>query len=145
MALPTVRESITGDIDTLFDRLLGDWGFPKFEVPAFQQMLPALDLYEKDGKYIAEMAVPGYKSEHINVEVNGNVLTVSGKLDETTVKNDAKYHRREIRRGSFSRSISLPQEIDPNSVNAKVERGILTVTSAPTKPIANKKIPVTGE
>jgi HSP20 family protein len=139
MALPTTRGSIT-DIDTLFNTLIGDWSFPRIELPA---TVPALDLYEQDGRYVAEMAVPGYKTGDINVEVNGNVLTVSGRYDETTTKNEAKYHRREIRRGSFSRSLALPQEIDPNSVTANVERGILKVTSSPVKPIAPKKIEVT--
>ncbi|HTX55711.1 MAG TPA: Hsp20/alpha crystallin family protein [Candidatus Acidoferrales bacterium] len=143
MALPSTRSSITGDIDTLFNQLIGDWVFPRYEYSALT--VPALDLYEQNGKYVAEMAVPGYKTGDINVEVNANVLTISGKYDETSQKNDAKYHRREIRRGSFSRSIAMPQEIDANSVNADVERGILKVTAAPVKPMAAKKIPVRGE
>lgn len=142
MPLPSTRNSLA-DIDTLLNQLVGDWGFPRVEFPAMST--PALDLYEKDGKYVTELAVPGYKNSDINVEVNGNVLSISGKYDESTTKEDAKYHRREIRRGSFSRSISLPQELDANSVTANVERGILTVTAAPTKPMAAKKIPVQGE
>jgi HSP20 family protein len=145
MALPTTRGSVTGEIDALFDQLLDEWGFPRMPVQNLgPRSLPAVDLYEKDGKYVAELAVPGYKNDNINVEVNGNVLTVTGQYDETSTKNDAKYHRREIRRGSFSRSIALPQEIDADSVRAKVERGILTVTLSPVKPIAPKKIPITG-
>jgi HSP20 family protein len=145
MALPTTRGSVTGEIDTLFDQLLDDWGFPRMTMPTVAaRALPAVDIYEKDGRYVTELAVPGYKNDNINVEVNGNVLTVSGQYDESTAKDDAKYHRREIRRGSFSRSIALPQEIDPNSVQAKVERGILTVSMSPVKPIAPKKIPISG-
>jgi HSP20 family protein len=145
MALPTTRSSVTGEIDVLFDQLLDDWGFPRMAMPTVPtRALPAVDLYEKDGKYVTELAVPGYKNDNINVEVNGNVLTVSGQYDETTSKDDAKYHRREIRRGSFSRSIAVPQEIDPNSVQAKVERGILSVTMSPVKPLAPKKIPISG-
>lgn len=141
MALPTTRSSMT-DIDTLFDQLLGDWGFPRMEIPALS--VPALDLFERDGKYVAELAVPGYSTNDVNVEVNGHVLTVSGKYNETTEKNEAKYHRREIRRGAFTRSISVPQELDPNSVSAKIDRGILTIVASPAKPIENKKIPISG-
>jgi len=143
MALPTTRNTITGDIDTFFDRLIGDWGFPRVELPSLG--VPALDLYEQDGKYVTEMSVPGYRTNDIKVEVNGNVLTVTGKHDETTTKNDAKYHRREIRRGSFMRSVALPLEIDQNSVTANVERGILKVTASPLKPMTSKTIPVKGE
>lgn len=142
MALPATR-GLTGDIDTLFNQLIGDWAFPRVELQAFT--VPALDLYEQDGKYVAEMAVPGYKTSDIKVEVNGNVLTISGKYDETTSKGDAKYHRREIRRGLFSRSIAMPQELDSNSVAAMVERGILKVTASPVKPMTSKQIPIQGE
>lgn len=141
MALPTTRTPVA-DLDTFFDQLLGDWGFPRMEAPALS--VPALDFYEKDGKYVTELAVPGYNTNDINVEVNGNVLSVSGKHSETTEKNDAKYHRREIRRGSFTRSISVPQELDPNSVSAKIDRGILTIVASPAKPIENKRIPISG-
>jgi HSP20 family protein len=142
MALPTTTRTPLSDIDSFFDQMLGDWGFPRVEIPSVT--LPALDLYEKDGKYVAEVSVPGYKTDDINVEVNGHVLTISGKYGESTDTRDAKYHRREIRRGSFSRSVSLPQELDQNSVTAKVDRGILKVIAAPAKPIENKKIPISG-
>lgn len=141
MALPTTRSSIA-DIDTLFNQLIGDWGFPRFELP--MATVPALDLYEQNGQYIAEMAVPGYKTSDVNVEVNANVLAISGTYSESLDKDGAKYHRREIRRGSFSRSIAMPQELDPNSVTASVERGILKVTASPVKPMASKKILVQG-
>jgi len=141
MALPTTRSSVA-DIDTLFNQLIGDWGFQRFELPT--ATVPALDLYEQNGQYIAEMAVPGYKTSDINVEVNANVLAISGTYSESSDKDGAKYHRREIRRGSFSRSIAMPQELDPSSVTASVERGVLKVTASPVKPMASKKIPVQG-
>ncbi len=141
MPLPTIRSSIRGDIDTLFDRFWSDWNLPlAVDYPA----APSLDLYEKDGKFYLEMAVPGYKSDDIEIEANNGIITVSGKYEQKTSDQDVNYHRREIRRGGFTRAIALPQEIDPGSVSAKVEKGILTVTAVPMKPLANRKIAVSA-
>lgn len=140
MALPTVRTAIRGDIDSLFDRFWSDWNLPlAFEYPS----TPSLDLYEKDGAFCLELAVPGYRSEDIEIEANSGVITVSGKYEQKTADKELNYHRREIRRGGFTRSVALPQEIDPGSVTAKVEHGILTVTATPMKPVANRKIAIT--
>jgi HSP20 family protein len=141
MPLPTLRSSVTGDIDSVFDRFLSDWSLPmSLDVPA----APSLDVYEKGGTYYAELAIPGYKPEDVNVDVSGNILTVNGKFDTTTKAEDAKYHRREIRRGAFERSIALPQELDPATITAKVERGILNITAKPMKATTSTKVKVTG-
>ena len=141
MPLPTLRSAITGDLDKVFDRFWSDWNLPMtVELPA----APSLDVYEKDGTYHIDLAVPGYRPEDIDVEVTGAVLTIIGKYDTTVKNDDMKYHRREIRRGAFERTVTLPLEIDPASVTAKVERGILTISAKPMKMTANTKIKVTG-
>ncbi len=101
-----------------------------------------LDLYEKDGKYVLEVATPGYDTGEINVEVDGGTVTISGQHVEKSEKKDVKYHRREIRRGSFSRSVTLPQDLDAENISATMEKGVLKVVLAPARPIAPKKIEV---
>ena len=141
MPLPTLRNAIAGDLDKVFDRFWSDWNLPlTVELPA----APSLDLYEKDGTYFIDLAVPGYVAQDIDVDVAGNMLTLTGKYDTTVKNDDWKYHRREIRRGAFERTVTLPLEIDPASVAAKVERGILTISAKPMKMTANTKIKVTG-
>ena len=147
MALPRVRENAATEIDTLFERLWNDFMAPSFPVrfetaPALYT--PAVDLYEKDGTFVVEMSVPGYKREDIDVEVNGTLLTISGKYGDTKTEEGAKYHYRQIRRGVFTRTITLPQEIEQSAVKATIENGILKVTAKPAKPISSKKIEVTG-
>lgn len=146
MALPRVREDVTTEIDNLFERLWNDFMTPAFPVrfEAPTALAPPCDLYEKDGAYVVEMSVPGYKSQDIDVEVNGSLLTIAGKYGETKTDEGAKYHYRQIRRGVFTRTITLPQEIDPTTIKATIENGILKVVAKSTKPIATKKIPVTG-
>jgi HSP20 family protein len=67
---------------------------------------------------------------------------VSGERTEESDKQDARYHRREIRRGSFTRRVTLPQDLDTNSVTATVSNGILKVELSPLTPIAPKKVEV---
>lgn len=141
MALPTLRSAITGDLDRVFDRFLSDWNVPMtLELPT----APSLDVFEKDGVYTVELAIPGYKPEDIDVEASANTLTITGKYDTTQKVDEAKYHRREIRRGAFERTVTFPLEIDPATITAKTERGILHVTAKAMKAAPNTKIKVTG-
>jgi HSP20 family protein len=138
MALLKTRNGGTSDlVDEMFDAFF-DWQLPG----RFAYSATPLDLYEKDGKYVLEMAVPGYDAKDVNVEVTGQIVSISGEHTEKTDKRDVRYHRREIRSGSFSRSITLPQDLDANAVVAKIDKGILKVELSPMKPIAPKKIEV---
>jgi HSP20 family protein len=106
-------------------------------------IVPAVNLYEKGGFYTLECALPGYKKNDITVEANGDTVTISGSFSQE--KTDEKqYHRRELRRGSFIRTVGLPQEIDSDKVTAIFENGILTVTLSPTKAVKAKSIPISG-
>lgn len=124
-------------LDRMFDSFF-DW-----QLPAARWSYAApLDLYEKDGKYVMEIAAPGYDPKDVNVEVSGGTVTVSGQHGERSEKKDVRYHRREMRYGSFSRTVTLPQDLDANAVSATIDKGVLRVELTPVKPIAPKKIEV---
>lgn len=132
----------TTDIQSLVDRLFDDLPtFPELSIQRFNG-IPAMDVYEKDGKYIVELAVPGYQAKEIHAEVNAGQLTITGSHSENTEKKTAKFYRKEMYRGSFTRTIALPQDIDSDKVEAKVEKGVLELTLVPLKPIAAKKISI---
>lgn len=142
MPLLDTRETAS-DFQALVDRMFSE--FPvltEFSLPRLTSYgtWPAFDLYEKDGKYFMECAVPGYDARDINVEVSGSTVTINGTHAESTEKKEVKYHRREMRRGTFSRSVTLPQDIDPDQVEATVDNGVLTVSLTPLKAIEPKKI-----
>lgn len=129
-------------VDTMFDELPF---FPELSTRvAGTAALPAMDVYEKDGKYVIELAVPGYDAKEINAEVNAGTITVSGVHAENTEKKTAKFYRKEMLKGSFKRTVTLPQEVDPEKVEAKVTNGVLSLTLAPMTPIAAKKISIKG-
>lgn len=138
----TLLKTRDGDAlsDQMLDTLFDTW--PTTGRMAY--MSTPLDLYEKDGAYALEMSVPGYDPKEINVEVVGNTVTVSGEHIVKTKNDGVRYHRHEIRRGAFTRTIVLPQDLDPTHIVARIEKGILKVDLTPVKPIAPKKIEVTS-
>lgn len=144
MPLLEQTKDLQSEFQAIVDRMFGD--FPFFteiqpRMTAFSAV-PAMDLYEKDGKYVLELAVPGYEPKEINAEVNAGTVTVTGTHAEASEKKDAKFYRKEIRKGAFTRTVALPQDIDADKVDAKVEKGVLTLTLTPLKPIAAKKIAI---
>src|SRR6516164_9068926 len=94
-------------LDQMFDTFF-DWQLPA----RFTYASAPLDVYEEEGKYVLEMAVPGFDSKQIAVEVSGGAVSVSGERTGTFEKRDVRYHRREMRHGSFSRTVTFPQDLD---------------------------------
>lgn len=146
MPLLEQTKDLQSEFQTLVDRMFGE--FPFFtdiqpRMTAFTAA-PAMDLYEQNGKYVLELAVPGYDPKEINAEVNAGTVTVTGSRTEATEKKEARFLRKEIRKGTFTRTVTLPQDIDPEKVDANVEKGVLTLTLTPLKPISAKKIAIKG-
>jgi HSP20 family protein len=89
-------------------------------------VFPAVNIFsDKDG-YIARLEVPGVSPEQINIESHGRTLTISGKREVVTPENGS-FHRRERESGAFSRSLQLPDDLDPARAQASYKHGILTV------------------
>lgn len=111
-------------------------------VPEITEFQPSVNLYEADGSYTLECAVPGYKKENIAIEARGDHVLISGSYAETKTGGTDHYHRRELRHGSFTRTVMLPREIDPNRVSAKLENGLLTVKLQPAENVGGKRIAI---
>ena len=86
-------------------------------------------------KVVIEAEVPGLSKQDVNVEVEQNVLTVSGgKSKNVTDSQGGKYIRRELKRSSFRRSFTLGDNIEKDTVSATFENGILLITLNKVKP-----------
>lgn len=86
---------------------------------------PAVDVYEEGDAVHIDVELPGLKPEEIKVNVEGDVLTISGERKrETNGKKDG-YQRYERSYGSFTRAFSLGQDVDPESVKAAYDHGVL--------------------
>lgn len=104
---------------------------------------PAVDIYETDKAWMIHAELPGVKKEDIKIDVKGDMITISGetKFSQEYTKDNARYQER--REGVFTRSLSLPENIDRDKIEAKYENGVLQVQmpkSAEAKP--SRKITV---
>jgi HSP20 family protein len=107
--------------------------------------VPAANLWEKDGTYTLECALPGYRKDDLKVDVHGNTVTLSGSYEfEKKEEGRAYYHRHELRQGSFKRNFVLPGEIDPESITASYHDGILIVKQRLLKTMPTKAIAIKG-
>jgi HSP20 family protein len=92
-----------------------------------RRWIPAMDLVETTDHYVLRADLPGLSDEDVNVQLEDNVLTISG---ERKLERDAQgdgYYRQERAFGGFSRSLTLPDGVDPDSVQAQFDRGVLEV------------------
>jgi len=115
--------SIQTDMNRLFNSLFDEQATPS----GGRRWVPAMDLVEGDGEYVLRADLPGLSREDIAVEVDGNVLTVSGERSSERSAEDEGYFRVERAHGSFSRALTLPEGVDPKAVVATVEKGVLEV------------------
>jgi HSP20 family protein len=103
---------------------------------ALRRWMPAMDLVEGDDNFVLRADLPGLTQDDIKIEFEDRTLTVSGERKaENEVKKDG-YVRVERAFGSFSRSLTLPQGVDPEAVSASFDNGVLEVTIP--KPEAHK-------
>ena len=112
-------------------------------LPAFRVSENPVDVYQKDGKVYVEMPLAGYKPEEINVEIEGNRLKISGKIERKEEEEGKDYFRREVRKGSFERVISLPENVLEEEGEAEFENGLLRIVfPLKEKEVSSKKIEI---
>jgi HSP20 family protein len=112
------------------NRLFG--GF--FDQPASQagatsrrQWIPAMDLVEADGAYVLRADLPGLGGDDVKIELEDNVLTVSGERNIHSEQREEGYYRLERASGSFSRSLTLPQGVNADAIEASFTDGVLEI------------------
>jgi HSP20 family protein len=87
-----------------------------------------LDVAQTDNDVIVKASMPGVKPDDIHISVTGDVLSLRGEVKEEKVADEASYHLRERRYGSFSRTVSLPTSVVADKAKAEFENGVLTLT-----------------
>ena len=105
-------------------------------------MVPSVDLSETDNEVDVTMDLPGMKPEEIDIQVHNNLLTIRGERKEESEQKERTYHRIERRSGSFSRTVSLPSEVDEDNVSAAYKDGVLKISMPKAKAAQAKKIAV---
>lgn len=105
---------------------------------------PSIDLVEADNAFELRMDIPGMDAKDIDVQVHGNTVTVSGQRKEEKEEKGKTYHRVERRNGSFSRTLSLPCNVNDDEVAADYVKGVLTVKLPKSEDARSKKVAVKG-
>lgn len=89
---------------------------------------PSVDLVRRDDSLVLRADIPGIKPEEVKIEVDDDVLTISGEHREESEEKKEHYVRRERRIGSFSRSLALPAGVAADDIEAMTADGVLEVT-----------------
>ena len=121
MALLMKPEPFSGDLHRLFNTLFD-------ENASAQRWVPAMDLVESEDHFVLKADLPGMSEADVSIEVRDNALTISGERKAEHEKRERGWYRVERSFGSFSRSLTLPDGIDPDAISANFDRGVLTVT-----------------
>ncbi|MEJ2333717.1 MAG: Hsp20/alpha crystallin family protein [Desulfobulbaceae bacterium] len=115
------------------DRMFND-SYNRFRLSPFfdenkkDTFLPQTDLIEEDDRYIVKMNIPGSDKAEIQVDVEGDTLTVKAKTQTGQKKKDSdSYLRMERRMGSFQRTLTLPGPVDSGAMETEYEDGVLTI------------------
>lgn len=103
---------------------------------------PRVDIEEKEKEYVFNVDLPGIKKEDVDIELDGDVLVISGEKKEDDKVDERNYHLKESFCGSFRRSFKMPDSIDAENSKASFENGILTLTVPKSDASKTKKIEI---
>jgi HSP20 family protein len=109
------------------NRLFGSVFDPQSTGGGGGRWIPAMDLVEEGDHYVLRADLPGLSEDDVKVELEDNVLTISGERKSEHEERKDGYYRVERAAGKFSRSLTLPEGVDPESVQAHFKNGVLEV------------------
>jgi HSP20 family protein len=116
--------------------LLGDGGETKFE------WTPSADISETGQEYLIRAELPAVKKEDIKVSIDRGMITIEGERKQKTEDKNEKFHRVESFYGSFTRSFSLPENVNAEGIRCETKDGVLTVHVPKTPAEKPKQIKV---
>ncbi|MCP9468838.1 MAG: Hsp20/alpha crystallin family protein [Nitrospira sp.] len=130
---PSLRWNPWKDLEEMEKRLSTFFGRPpegsgeKKEALAVAEWSPVVDITEDDKEYLIKAELPEMKKEDIKINVQDDVLSISGERKYEKDEKGKKYHRVERAYGSFLRSFTLPQDADGSKVSAAYKDGVLSI------------------
>jgi len=113
-------------INRMFDQFDTDL-FGRLEGLGEGMFTPPVDIKEDADAYTVHLEVPGVSQDNLHLSLQDNVLTIKGSKEQKQESGEGRYRRIERSYGSFSRSLSLPRNVDATRVEANLEDGVLEV------------------
>ncbi len=141
-ALTPIRDPFTllRQMTSDFDRMFEAPGWPSFRTrPVLEAAtwFPEIDVFEKDGRLVTKIDLPGMKKEDVKVEVTDGKLAISGDRKTEAEEKKENFYRCEREYGSFYRAVPLPEGVKLEDVKASLSDGVLEVSvPVPAKPEA---------
>ena len=140
------RDEFLTPVDSLLDRFFNE------AVPAFGQdfgveffgnnSYPKVDVKDYDDKITIEAEIPGLAREDVSVDLEAQVLTITGGKREVKDDEGARYIRKELKRSSFKRSFKLGDNMNVKKIQADFDNGLLLVTVPKREPDEPKKVKI---
>lgn len=149
---PTRETGLTPweEMDRAFDTLMHrGWFRPFHEMfPGwtterdFDLRMPKVDLVDNEEEFLVRAELPGVDKKDLDVNISGSMLTIKGETKREEKEQKGEYYRSEISRGSFSRTLQLPAEVDEGGVKASFTNGMLEIHLPKTQKVEKQKITV---
>src|ERR671936_1865414 len=124
MALLMRPEPFSSEINRLFDTLFE----PSTTGNRAQRWAPPMDLVEADDHFLLKADLPGLGEDDVSIEVQDNVLTVSGERKSESERKEKGWYRLERSFGRFSRSLTLSEGVNADAISASFDKGVLEVS-----------------
>jgi len=99
-----------------------------FNLPQNQQFFPSTNIVDEQEKFELKIALPGFTRDDVEIKLEGNILTISSEIESDETKEEKNYTRKEYNYQSFTRSFTLPNGVDAESIEANFEHGELIVS-----------------
>lgn len=130
-ALQQLREQMDGILGSMFTGGPGEWS-------------PPIDLEERDNELVLTAELPGLNPEDIDVEIEGNTLTLRGEKRAEKEQQEGEHHYYERQYGTFVRRLSLPESVDSDRATARFDNGILRITLPRRAGTRGKRLRIEG-
>lgn len=137
------------EMERWFDEFLpGAWmrrrGWPSWGelVRPIEGVMPRVDVIDRDDEVVVRAELPGVEKDNLEVSLDEETLTIKGKTAHETREEKGEYFRAEIARGEFSRTLTLPTSVDPDSCQAEFKDGVLELMLKKMEGSKRRRIPI---
>lgn len=144
--VPSTLEEMERFMDSVFD---SNWMMPlRREFPMWpraampEQRLPRVDVIERDTDILVRAEIPGVEAKDLDVSVTDGSVTIKGESRSETERTEGDYHRCEISRGAFARTVALPATVDTDKASASFRDGMLELTLPKLKQAQRRRVEI---
>ena len=128
------------EIDDLFERFFGTEFLPRARAGNGGLFAPAIESFVRDDRLVVRVDLPGIDPKEVDLQVEGDRLTIRG--ERKTVNEERAQGYREVTYGRFERTMQLPSGVNPDTVKATYQDGVLEITMDAPKTLKSKKVEI---